>query len=260
MKKLLFSAALVATCLGSAKAQITLNDIAIPTITGGTVVPLFQGVTGNYQVQGQLLPRVTGTFNAASIDAILTASTLDTYANDLAILVTSTSNVATADILLQVGGYSNFSTNKIPWPCTACDTSTIGTPLVASANFAGINFSTTEYVIWMANGYANANPGTNTGAWTVNSVTFGGISFGSASVESNVPMTAVAYPNPATDVLNVVVEGVEVVAVSVISVDGKVISTNDGSIVQVADLTAGVYFYEARTAAGAVLRNSFVKK
>lgn len=82
----------------------------------------------------------------------------------------------------------------------------------------------------------------------------------SASMESNTPVSAVAYPNPASDVLNVAVEGDEVVAVSVVSMDGKVVSTTEGSTALVADLTAGMYIYEARTASGAVIRNTFMKK
>ncbi len=70
---------------------------------------------------------------------------------------------------------------------------------------------------------------------------------------------AIAFPNPATDILNVLVDGEEVVSVSIISVDGKVISSVDDSVAQVTELTAGVYFYEARTSSGAVIRNTFVK-
>jgi len=80
-----------------------------------------------------------------------------------------------------------------------------------------------------------------------------------ANLEQISPLKITAFPNPASDVLNISIEGEEVVSVSVLSVDGKVVSTSNGSVAQVAELTAGVYFYEARTASGAVVRNSFVK-
>ncbi len=73
---------------------------------------------------------------------------------------------------------------------------------------------------------------------------------------------AVAYPNPASDVLNIKM-GENVEAVSIISMDGKVVSTQvvNGTTVSVpvADLNAGVYFYEVQTANGTV-RHTFVKK
>ncbi len=77
--------------------------------------------------------------------------------------------------------------------------------------------------------------------------------------ELNVP-NIVAYPNPANDVLNLVVEGDEIESVSLLSLDGKLISTTQSSAVRVAELTSGIYFYEVKTATGAVIRNTFVKK
>jgi hypothetical protein len=261
MKKLLLSAALFAGILSTSFAQITLPPVQIPAITGGTVIPLFQGVGGNYMVEGQLLPRVIGSLTSADIEATLTGSTNLTYANDLAIVVTSGPDLQTATVLLQIGGFSNFTANKIDWPCApACDTNVIGTVVSGSVTFPGIDFASSQNVIWLANGYVNANPATNTGAWDLASLTLGGISFGNVSIESNVPVSAVAYPNPASDVLNVIVEGEEVVSVAVIAMDGKVVSNNQGSTALVADLTAGMYIYEARTASGAIIRNTFVKK
>jgi hypothetical protein len=71
------------------------------------------------------------------------------------------------------------------------------------------------------------------------------------------------YPNPANDVLNVSINGT-IETVSVISMDGKVVATslvnNSSASVNVADLKAGVYFYEVKTAKGATVRNTFVKQ
>lgn len=261
MKKLLLSVALLATFVGTTSAQVTLNGIAIPSITGGTVIPVFQGSAGTYQVQGQLLPKVEGSLTSATIDASLTASVNLTYASDLTILVTSTSNIQTAEVLLQIGGFSNFSDNKVNWPCSPdCDTNVVGTLLSGTAEFAALDFSGSEYVIWIGNGYVDANPPTNSGSWNITSLTFTGIELSSSSIVSNAPVSAYAFPNPATSELNVSVEGQEVVSVSLISMDGKIVSTVNGSVAQVADLTAGMYIYEATTAAGLVVRNTFIKK
>jgi len=265
MKKLLLSAALFAVSLSTSFAQITLPAFQTPVMTGAVVLPVFQGMSGNMSVEGTAIPKVTGTFSSATIDATLTLSTLETYANDFTILVTSTPDLATATVLLQVGGFSTFSNNKVNWTCTGdCDTNTIGTPLDATASFAALDFTNSTSVVWFVNGWANGqagSPSTNTGQWNIESLTLGGtLALGNVSIEENKELTAVAYPNPATDKLNITVEGDEVLSVSVLSVDGKIISTVEGSIAQVADLTAGVYIYEARTASGAVVRNSFVKK
>lgn len=71
--------------------------------------------------------------------------------------------------------------------------------------------------------------------------------------------SAVAFPNPATDVLNISVEGDEVASVTILSLDGKVVSTVEGAVAQVANLTTGIYMYEAKTVSGAVIRNTFAK-
>jgi hypothetical protein len=262
MKKLLLSAALFAVTLSASFAQITLPAFQTGSLTGGVPIPVFQGMAGSMSVQDVAIPKVTGTFNSAAVNATLTASTLETYANDLTIVVTTNGTPAAAeDVILQVGGFSNFSANKIDWTCIGdCDSETIGTVLDATASFAGLDFTNSTYVIWLINGWANDNPATNTGEWSVTSMTFGGIALGNVSIESNAPVSAVAYPNPASDVLNIAVEGEEVVSVAVIAMDGKVVSTTEGSTALVADLTVGMYIYEAKTASGAVIRNTFIKK
>jgi len=83
----------------------------------------------------------------------------------------------------------------------------------------------------------------------------------SASIEENT-VVAKVYPNPANDVLNIAASA-EVSNVSIIGLDGKVVSSNTvtgtTTSIDVATLNAGVYFYEVVTAKGTV-RNTFVKK
>lgn len=81
----------------------------------------------------------------------------------------------------------------------------------------------------------------------------------SAGIDANQTLNVVAYPNPATNNLQIAVEGDEVATISIITLDGKVLSTNQGSVVQIQSLMNGLYFYEAIMASGAVIRNSFVK-
>lgn len=74
---------------------------------------------------------------------------------------------------------------------------------------------------------------------------------------------ASAYPNPANSILNIETTGAAN-TVSIISMDGKVVSTTTMSgltgSVDVSNLTEGVYFYEVAADNGAIIRNTFVKK
>ena len=85
-----------------------------------------------------------------------------------------------------------------------------------------------------------------------------------ASVENEGSLEVLsAYPNPTTDVLNITLNE-NVSTVSILSLDGKVISTenvnaNTASL-NVSNLSTGIYFYEVITTEGNRLRNKFVKK
>ncbi len=74
---------------------------------------------------------------------------------------------------------------------------------------------------------------------------------------------ASVYPNPANELLNVKTTGVAS-NVSIISLDGKVISTQvmngTSAVVNVADLQAGAYFCQVTAEDGSVVTNTFMKK
>jgi len=259
MKKLVLSfAAICAAVSLNAQYNIT-GPIPINNFSGGTLAPVVQGTAGTFQVSGQTLPQVTGTLTSVAIDAILTASVAGTFANDLAVVVTTTSDLATTTVLLQVGGFSNFTANKFAWGCEpACDVATLSTAVTGNVSaFTGIDFTASTYVVWIGNGYVDANPATNSGSWTLNSLSLGGVT-STASINENVISTSV-YPNPANDVLNIVASE-EIANVSILGLDGKVVATSTTSTVNVADLVSGMYIYEVTTSTGKVSRDSFMKK
>jgi hypothetical protein len=99
---------------------------------------------------------------------------------------------------------------------------------------------TDQYILVFDNVVVTAG----TGAGNVNSLTF------EASV----------FPNPASDVLNINTNGVEVASIAIYSLDGKVVATGNGTSVNVASLTEGMYIYEVVATNGAVSKNTFVKK
>lgn len=84
-----------------------------------------------------------------------------------------------------------------------------------------------------------------------------------ASIEENATITASAFPNPASDVLNIKLTE-SVTSVSILGMDGKVLSTESVNsnlvAVNVSNLVSGVYFYEVVAENGTVIRNTFVKK
>lgn len=85
-----------------------------------------------------------------------------------------------------------------------------------------------------------------------------------ASVEENTLTAVNAFPNPATDVLNISTNE-PVSSVKVMTMDGKVVvnntSVNSSFInLNVNDLEAGMYIYEVATAEGKTFRASFIKQ
>lgn len=263
MKKTLLSLVLGVVTSVSAIAQITVpGPIAFDNIPGGSVTPVFQGSAGTAEISaGVLIPQITGSLNSVTMDAILTASVDDTYANDLMILVTSSDDLTQqANYLLQIGGFGNFVPgNKFNWGCEpACDVATPGTAVAGTVNaFTAMDFTNSTMIIWVANGYVNANPATNEGSWTINSMTFGGVSLVTNGINENV-ISASVYPNPANDVLNIDIAE-EIATVSVLSLDGKVVATSTTASVNVADLNAGMYIYQVTTANGSIATGNFAK-
>lgn len=79
----------------------------------------------------------------------------------------------------------------------------------------------------------------------------------SAGINENV-ISASVYPNPAKDVLNIKATE-EVASIRVLTADGKVATTANGTSVNVADLSAGMYIYEATTVTGKIARGNFSK-
>ncbi len=79
-----------------------------------------------------------------------------------------------------------------------------------------------------------------------------------SGIEENVLSTSV-YPNPATDVLNIV-SSEEIANVTIVSLDGKIVATTANSSVDVSQLISGIYVYEVTTTSGNVTRNTFMKK
>ena len=142
---------------GAASADVTI-DFTDATYAGFDLAQLFGLDAGEYLV---------GTLTGVSVNAVLTASTAYTYADDLCIYVDDLP--LSPGGLLQVGGFSNLSAlERISWSnggssapgTTVIDTVTLGTALV----FTG---SASDAAVWLGNGYNTTTSGTWTGSITL---------------------------------------------------------------------------------------------
>lgn len=103
------------------------------------------------------------------------------------------------------------------------------------------------------------------GAFTPGSDTDPTNNFGSFTLSPVVSVTNLdatsfsAYPNPAVSELNVTANE-QVVSLSIINLEGKVVATSASNKVDVSTLTSGVYLYEATTVSGLKAINKFVKQ
>ena len=83
------------------------------------------------------------------------------------------------------------------------------------------------------------------------------------------PVTATSdvyvYPNPASDLINILIQGVDVTALRMMDVQGRTVKILDAGkqtviTVPVSDLAAGVYFLEAETATGTITKKIVITK
>lgn len=130
-----------------------------------------------------------------------------------------------------------------------------GSALTLNTNQAGFNVGD-EILVIVEAGLLNTNPGTET-PLTNNFGSFF-LSAPTSSVDELNSISLSAFPNPAVSELNVTAIE-DVVAVSVINLEGKVVATATGNKVDVSKLNSGVYMYEATTVSGLKAVNKFVK-
>ena len=173
--------------------------------------------------------------------------------------------MATAVILFQGGGYSNFGApDRQPWPNGASDapgtvvsgTITLATPINFTANPA--------YAIFLGNGYANANPSTNSGTWSNISITLNGVTETPASSDDFIASKFSIYPNPANNILNISNADFDIKQVGITDVNGRAIKTiiqsfpSQETTIDVSDLSAGIYMIVINTTEGKAVKK-FVK-
>ncbi len=153
------------------------------------------------------------------------------------------------------------STSDILVGITLPTTASAGDTLVMVSNTVGDYPSASTHSWELASDDSWGDLNTNWGADFAMAI-YPTVNFSTANVIENSIEVSV-YPNPASSVLNFNTSEI-VSTVSIISTDGKILSTTDvngtSGSVDVSVLNAGVYFYEVVTENGNVVRNTFIKK
>ena len=296
MKKLVLSFAAVCMAV-SLNAQDTLTEYLSTQVTGAGVYSAgapdgyvhgnnsygdkakyqrfdaAHGLTGSGTITGCLLwvgykSDAGGSFNVTVRD--FTGGTLGASLGSATVSLASVDTLTANTMGVDGLGYNVAVTFATPIPYSVFADVLIGVelPTTAAAGdtlalVSGTPFADAETHSWEI--WSNNTANNMFTAWT----SFSGagmiypiIMNSAASVTEN-SITANVYPNPANDVLNVNVSGTAE-RVSILSLDGKVIATQEmngtKATVNVANLTAGAYFYEVVAADGSVVRNTFMKK
>jgi hypothetical protein len=299
MKKILLSIGVVLSA-AAANAQVdTLTEFftGTPTIygvsaaAGGgylsgnngygdlTKMQLFDGtygVNGGGSITSLLLwaPVKSDVGTGGSFRAVIWANNAGTPGAELGSVTIPLSQVDTTAAGLNVAeaavGYNvaaNFaSAIAIPangefWagvvlPTTAGDTLALVTN--TDGDFADATTHTGEF--WSDNTFHTFGDAQNWGS-LIAIAAFPVVNFQVGLTENEI--VASVYPNPASDVLNINLKA-NATSVSIISMDGKVVSTQNVTsntvAVDLSTVLAGAYIYEIVAENGVVIRNTFVKK
>ncbi|MEZ4890558.1 MAG: T9SS type A sorting domain-containing protein [Crocinitomicaceae bacterium] len=182
-------------------------------------------ITGTVDVKTNLLG------NAAGLDsALIIFEAYDTLA------------AGSADDVLLYSGSLIITQNTSTW-----------TTVPLSMEDAGNTGTINSLVIGGMSGYKRLTDGSTLmlDNWTID--------LGYLSVNNTSNVTFSAYPNPTKNVLNITASE-EVSSVSILSLDGKVVTTSTSNTVDVSALTNGVYMYEVTTVNGKKAINKFVKE
>lgn len=202
---------------------------------------------GFTEIEGLLLGEWT--YSAADPNSISFDYDARPMAGDTTVLQITLYNFAGEEVAI-AGGLI------LPAQATTAWTS-VTAPFVSQGNSGPV----TKVEIWCSSSYSRGAGVAEVGS-TLKVDNFV-LNVSSAGIEEHIALELNVYPNPTADILNIKTN-VDAVSVSIISMDGKVISTQEmngtSATVNVADLHAGAYFYEVKTVDGLVSRNTFMKK
>ncbi|WP_131387675.1 T9SS type A sorting domain-containing protein [Flavobacterium suncheonense] len=225
-------------------SQVTVNIPGPVTFNGFTFNELYS--TNELQ----------GTLTSVQINATLTASVSETYANDLTLYVTPTATLA-ANGLLQIGGFSDTGATELQsWPCgAACDSDAPGTVVSGTVTLdTPLNFTGSTYSVWLGNGYSGAG---TSGTWANITLTLTGVTEVTTATTDFISSKFSVYPNPVNSIINIAnTNNIDITKTFVTDINGRTVKTVSGNVSQinVSDLNAGVYFMNIETNEGTAVK------
>lgn len=237
-------------------SQTNINGPFAFEANGGEFQAMFQGAQGDFELNGFQVAHFTGELTGFTFDIYYDSTLNSSYASDLTFLITDGPNINNG--IIQYGGYSDYAPIKFPLPCApACDvadTMDISGVIVFDQ---AINFDTTDYVVWMGNGYANANA---YGRWQINQLVLDGNNQ-MLTLEEN-DMSFKISPNPSNDVItiNSNIEVNEIILYSSLGNEIYKKSLNGFSTtINIEDFKSGIYFCEIIGSNGLKQKQKFIK-
>lgn len=251
IKNLLFAATAFVALSMSANAQAVFELTAEDVLGGGSFY-------GSMDFSETELP--SNDLVSITVDLTLESTVGDTYANDFAVIITQNNSLsAPGTLYYQIGGFSNFGAEtKVDW--TTGDSGAVGTTLSETFTFDA-PFDITGGYLWIGNGYANANPPTNSASWS-GTVTFNFDTDGSTENFSKLGLNV--FPNPVSDIVNITSPEANIEMVTITDLNGRTVkSINFNNVaettIDASDLASGIYLMNI-TANGTVATQKIVKK
>ncbi|HIP32161.1 MAG TPA: T9SS type A sorting domain-containing protein, partial [Crocinitomicaceae bacterium] len=210
---------------------------------------------GNDTISGIAQQVYTGAFTNPEFVTVDFAYKFTSVGGDkglIQVAINDTMAAGSADDVNLFFGVMEFTADVAAW--------TPAQLLMTASGSTGTANSMSIIAVYSQAGVFDANtPNAGTTLW-LDGFVLGATALG---LDEEAALTAKVYPNPTSTVLNVNTSSA-VTTVSILSLDGKVLSTTNmngtSTSVDVSTLTSGVYFYEIVAEDGNVIRDTFVKK
>ena len=230
--------------------------------TVASICLLSLGASAQYDLEVNLVSPASAASATGTNNFVITYSVTNNGPNAVAAGDTLYLALLHSDNNYSIANGAAGSVSLVVLPAAIPSGSTLNSQTVglnATANLTGINGPVCLFVTVGNAGFTTIEGDPNDTDMDNNVDCFTSVP-ASASIAEEQTLTVVAFPNPASEILNLSIEGDVITSVSILGLDGKVISTNTGTSAQLDSLSAGMYVYEATTESGTVLRNTFIKK
>ena len=220
-----------------------LRSDKLKTVNSPAINQLFSW--GSDTISGLILQSVNGPINNPSALTVSFAYKYTRVGLDTGLVLINLYDTLTVDPnddVLLFQGYAEFTASTTSW-------GNMTIPVQQISQVTG----TVNQFYFVAYASYNLLPKPGTTLWLDN-ITANGLS----GIEENKDFNAFVFPNPATDVLNIKMNE-DIASVLITALDGKFISNENASLINISELNSGMYLYTITTVSGKVAKGNFVK-